>query len=382
MDPAAGDPPEATFLLGTRPEILKAFPVIAAARRRHIRCRVIHSGQHYAFAMSEVFFHELGLPRPDALLGVGSGSHARQLGLLLTRLDAFKRKSSLKNLVVVGDTNTVLAGALFARREGIPLFHVEAGARCYDPDMPEEQNRRVTDHLSDVLFAPTRRNRDILARENVLGRVHVTGNPVIDACVRMLAKISKSSRIIDQIGFEEFVLCTAHRPEIVDDRWRFAGLLRTIRRLDLPVVFPCHPRTRVRLREFGFLRSIASSPNVVLLPPLGYIDFLTLMKKAAFVVSDSGGVTEEATSPGLDKLVFSPRTRTEVPEAIESGHLVLIGTDDRSAIRRIRKRLNLSRRPRGHPYGVGHAGEKIAAFLHTYLNDPRLDILASKVPRS
>ncbi len=382
MAPADGDPVEATFLLGTRPEILKAYPVIAAARRRRVRCRVIHSGQHYAFAMSEIFFRELALPRPDAFLGVGSGSHARQLALLLTRLDALNRKSSLTNLVVVGDTNTVLAGALFARRQGIPLFHVEAGARCYDADMPEEQNRRVADHLSDVLFAPTRCNREILAKENVLGRVHVTGNPVIDACVKMLAKVPKDSGILDQIDFEEFALCTAHRPEIVDVRWRLAGLLRTIKGLDLPVVFPCHPRTRIRLREFGFLRKIGSSPNVVLLPPLGYIDFLTLMKRAAFVVSDSGGVTEEATSPGLDKLVFSPRTRTEVPEAIESGHLVLIGTDDRAALRRIRKRLKLSRRPRGHPYGVGHAGEKIAAFLGNYLREFRADVQGSKARQS
>ena len=368
MTSAAGHPPEATFLLGTRPEILKAFPVIAAARRSRIRCRVIHSGQHYDFAMSEVFFRELALPRPDAFLGVGSGSHARQLALLLTRLDAFSRKKSLANLVVVGDTNTVLAGALFARRQRIPLFHVEAGARCYDPDMPEEQNRRVADHLSDVLFAPTHRNREILVKENVLGRVHVTGNPVIDTCVRMLNKVPKHSGILEQIDFEEFVLCTAHRSEIVDYRRRLSGLLKTIRGLDLPVVFPCHPRTRARLGEFGLLRGVVSSPKVVLLPPLGYIDFLTLMKKSAFVVSDSGGVTEEATSPGLDKLVFSPRTRTEVPEAIDSGHLVLIGTDERSALRRIRMRLDLSRQPRGHPYGVGHAGEKIAAYLRHYLS--------------
>jgi len=360
---------QATFLLGTRPEILKGFPVIAAAKAKGIRCRVIHSGQHYDHAMSDIFFRELALPRPDGFLRVGSGSHSRQLASLLVRLDALAERVYLGNLVVVGDTNTVLGGALFARRHGIQLFHVEAGARCYDLDMPEEQNRRIADHLSDVLFAPTDWNRKVLKSENVLGRIHVTGNPVIDACVRTLSKLPRNPKILGGINAEEFVLCTAHRSEIVDRRVHLAGLVRILRGLDLPVVFPCHPRTRLRLKQFGFASKLRNSRNVHLLPPLGYIDFLSLMKASAFVVSDSGGVTEEATSPGLDKLVFSPRTTTEVPEAMWSGHLELVGTDHPTALRRIRKRLALSKRPRGHPYGVGHAGEKIASFLERDLSD-------------
>lgn len=360
---------EATFLLGTRPEFLKGFPVIAAAKRRGIRCRVIHSGQHYDFSMSDIFFHELQMPKPEVFLGVGSGSHARQLASLLTRLEALAQRTKLTSLVVVGDTNTVLAGAVFARRRGIPLYHVEAGARCYDPNMPEEQNRRVADHLSDVLFAPTSWNRKVLESENVLGKIHVTGNPVIDACVQMLSKLPRHPRMLDRIRFDEFVLCTAHRPEIVDRRAQLGEFVRTIRGLDMPVVFPCHPRTMKRLRQFGLLRKLVSSRKVLVFPPLGYLDFLALMKRCTFIVSDSGGVTEEATAPGLDKLVFSPRAKTEVPEAAHSGHLLVVGNDHSVALARIRRRLDRSIRPRGHPYGVGHAGPKIAGLLARYIGD-------------
>jgi len=357
----------ATFLLGTRPEFLKGFPVIAAAKKRGIRCRVIHSGQHYDFAMSDIFFHELQIPRPVAFLGVGSGSHAHHLALTLTRLEALERRTKLSNLVVVGDTNTVLAGAVFARRRGISLYHVEAGARCYDPTMAEEQNRRIADHLSDILFAPTSWNRKALERENILGRIHVTGNPVIDACVKMLSKLPSHPPILDRVRFDEFVLCTAHRPEIVDSRAALGEFCKTIRGLGLPIVFPCHPRTMKRLREFGLMQKLMSSRKVLMLPPLGYLDFLTLFKRSAFIISDSGGVTEEATAPGLDKLVFSPRVTTEVPEATESGHLLVVGNDHHLAIARIRKRLDRRIRPRGHPYGVGHAGPKIASLMARYI---------------
>ena len=358
----------ATFLIGTRPEILKVYPVILAAERQGLRCRIIHSGQHYDYELSEIFFRELTLPRPEVYLGVGSGPHSHQLAQTLLRLTDKSRRKPLENLIVVGDTNTVLAGAIFASREGIPLFHVEAGARCYDPRMPEEQNRRLTDHLADVLFAPTEWNREALRKESVRGRIHVTGNPVIDACMRVLSTLPNRPPMLDRVPFEEYALATAHRSETVDDRVILAEFLKTLEGLPLPVVFPCHPRTANGLRRFGLMRKLKASRRIALLPPLGYSDFLSLMRESAFIVTDSGGVTEEATAPGLDKLVFSPRERTELPEAVESGHLTVVGPRHTAALRAIRKRLGSAERPHGHPYGRGRSGERIAHLLRKYLS--------------
>ena len=357
----------ATVLVGTRPEILKAYPVIVAAQKRGLRCRIIHSGQHYDYALSEIFFRELALPRPEGFLGVGSGSHPYQIAKTLSRLALYSRRKPFENLIVVGDTNTVLAGAIFASREGIPLFHVEAGARCYDPRMPEEQNRRVTDHLADVLFAPTRWNRDVLRAESVRGEIHVTGNPVIDACMRVMSTLPDYPSVLERVPFEEFALATAHRPETVDDPATLSEFLKILEGVPVPVVFPCHPRTAKALRRSGLLGRLKASRRVALFPPLGYSDFLSLMRKAAFVVTDSGGITEEATAPSLNKLVFSPRKCTELPEAVASGHLTVVGPKHGTALRAIRKRLDSAKRTRGHPYGRGDSGERIARLLADYL---------------
>ena len=356
----------ATFLVGTRPEILKIYPVVLAARRHGLPYRIVHSGQHYDYRLSEIFFTELTLPKPSIHLRVGSGPHAHQIAQTLLRLERMSRHDPLDNLIVVGDTNTVLAGALFASRKGLPLFHIEAGARCYDPGMPEEQNRLLTDHLADVLFAPTRWNREALLKESVRGRIHITGNPIIDACVRVLSALPRNPAILDHVPFEEFALVTAHRSEIVDNPLSLSELVKILLGLPIPVVFPCHPRTAKRLRKFGFMAKLRGSRNVLLLPPLGYSDFLGLMQRSSFIISDSGGVTEEATSPGLNKIVFSPRKFTELPEAVESGHLTLVGAEHRGALIAIRKRLDSSQRPRGHPYGTGHSGEKIARLIEEY----------------
>jgi UDP-N-acetylglucosamine 2-epimerase (non-hydrolysing) len=274
----------------------------------------------------------------------------------------------IKDLLVVGDTNTVVSGAIFAKRNGVHLFHVEAGARCYDPTMPEEQNRRVADHLSDVLFAPTQWNKDTLRAEGIHAGVHVTGNSIIDGCVRVLARLPHQPPILNKIPYEEFALVTAHRPEIVDNPVRLSELIKICDGLPFPAVFPCHPRTRNRIRSFGLMKRLQDPDRILLLPPLGYTDFLALMKRSQFVVTDSGGVTEEATAPGFDKLVFSPREFTELPEAVQSGHLTVVGPHHLNALKAIQRRLDLHHRPHGHPYGRGRSGERIAKLIREHLS--------------
>ena len=349
---------------GTRPDIIKMASIIDALDGGGYEYGVIHTGQHYDNNLSGLFFDELGLPTPDRYLDVGSGSQAMQTAAALTRLEESFMDVDVDVVLVQGDTNTTLAGALAAVKLGIDVGHVEAGLRSYDMRMPEEHNRRVVDHLSSMLFAPTAHAADILKGENVWGEVHVTGNTVIDACMRYSVEAEKRSNIMSQIAFDEFALATAHRAENVDNLVVLKDLVAIFTRSPLPVVYPIHPRTVKRLNEYGLYEEISSSGNVQLIPPIGYFDFLVLMKHCSFILSDSGGIQEEATTPVINKKVFVLRKSTERPEAVEAGFAEVVGTNPNKVLMSVAKFMENPVLPSTScPFGRGDAGPRIVKII-------------------
>ena len=366
---AYGQAMQVSVVVGTRPEIVKMAPVYFALKAAKVTPRLVHSGQHYDYRMSKVFFEELGLPEPDSFLGIGSGSPGEQIGKAIIE---FEREfiSHVPDCVLVeGDTNTVLAAALAAAKRHFRVGHVEAGLRSYDMRMPEELNRRLTDHISDLLFAPTEDSVKILRGEGVWGKVHKTGNTAIDATVRYLPKAVKRSKVMEGVPWDEFALATLHRAENVDNPETLESMSRVLVDSPVPVVLPLHPRTDLRLREYRLKDMIEKSANVLLLPPVGYLDMLVLMKKAHFILTDSGGIQEEACSPVLKKRVFVMRLSTERPEAVRAGYCKVVGVESERVLREIRAfdknpRMKVAR----CPYGNGRAAESIASFVRKDLS--------------
>lgn len=355
---------KATIVVGTRPEIIKMAPLIFALKDAKISPRLVHSGQHYDYQMSKVFFEELGLPEPDAFLGVGSGSPGEQTGRALAEFEKEFTNNRPDCVLVEGDTNTVLAGALAAAKRHVKVGHVEAGLRSYDLRMPEELNRRLADHVSDFLFAPTEDAVKVLRGEKVWGKIFRTGNTVIDATIRYLPKALKKSKVMDRVPWDAFALATLHRAENVDNPETLGSMVRVLTDCPVPVVLPLHPRTDLRLREYDLKKSVEDSGNVLLLPPIGYYDMLVLMKKAQFILTDSGGIQEEACSPVLKKRVFVMRLSTERPEAVRAGYCKVVGTDSQTVldeVSRFVKRPRFVARP--CPYGSGAAAQKISSAL-------------------
>jgi UDP-N-acetylglucosamine 2-epimerase (non-hydrolysing) len=267
-------------------------------------------------------------------------------------------------LLVEGDTNSVLASALAANKRVIPIGHVEAGLRSFDLRMPEEHNRRLTDHISEYLFAPTERAKANLLRENVWGRIYLTGNTAIDAVAEHLPIARKKSKIMSKIPFETFALATAHRAENVDDLSVLESFMDVFSESPIPIVYPMHPRTRRRLRENRMLTRMEALSNVLILPPLGYLDFLVLMKNCRLIITDSGGIQEEATAPSIRKPVLVMRLSTERPEAVEAGFAKVVGTDKKEILaamdETVRHEVEL---PYASPFGDGTAGQKTVDII-------------------
>lgn len=357
-----------SVIVGTRPEIVKMAPVLAALRENGTQFSLVHTGQHYDQEMSEVFLEELAVGKPDVFLEVGSGTHAEQTAEALLRLERPLGSAKPDLVLVEGDTNTVLASALSAVKLGIDVAHVEAGPRSGDPRMPEEQNRRLVDHLSSALFAPSEQCQSTLLRESVWGRVFVTGNPVIDACLKFMPLAERKSKVMEEVRLDEFGLATAHRAENVDDPATLKEFVRIFTSSPLPVVYPIHPRTRQRLKEFGLYDALSTSPNVQLIPPQGYFDFLLLMRHARFILTDSGGIQQEATAPNLRKKVFVLRTTTESPEAVAAGFVEVLGTEAAAVLPRIQSFVENPVVPKvPSPYGDGRSGQRIARILEELL---------------
>ena len=349
-------------VVGTRPEIIKMAPVVRACRARGATCLLLHTGQHYSFELDGVFFAELDLPAPDVNLEIGSGSQTYQVASTMLGLEPVLRAHRPDVVLVEGDTNSVLAAALAANQAGIAVGHVEAGLRSYDRGMPEEINRILADHVSDHLFAPTAGARTILRGEGIPeSRIHVTGNTVVDE-LRLQRERARRPGLLERFGVEAggYALATFHRAENVDreDRLRgiLAGLAAAGDALGLVVLAALHPRTQARIAAID--PTLTSRLRV--LPPLGYLDFLGLHADAALVLTDSGGLQEEACCLRVPCVTL--RDNTERPESVEVGANVLAGTDPGRIVACARA-MHAVPRDWPNPFGDGHSGERIVDLL-------------------
>ncbi|MHA1663553.1 MAG: non-hydrolyzing UDP-N-acetylglucosamine 2-epimerase [Candidatus Thorarchaeota archaeon] len=357
------------IVVGTRPEIIKMAPVVNEFERRGVEVFLLHTGQHYSDNMSRQIFEDLDLREPDINLNIGSGSHSEQTANALLGIEKELKKQNPDVVLVQGDTNAVLSAALAAVKLNIPVGHVEAGLRSYDIRMPEEHNRRMTDHISKFLFVPTEKSAEILRKENVWGEIFVTGNTVIDALEAMIQKVSDHKTVAEELGIEHFALLTMHRAENVDDRATLAGLIHGLLSLDVDIIFPAHPRTITKLKEFNLIEDIEKNARFHVIEPVGYLDFLALMKSCNFVLTDSGGIQEEVTSPSINKKVFVLRTSTERPEAVESGHAIVVGIEQDKFPILVKKELGRGfSKFKDHPYGSGNASQKIVDILQEHLS--------------
>jgi UDP-N-acetylglucosamine 2-epimerase len=312
-------------VVGARPQFIKAAPLGRALRQAGHREYLVHTGQHYDDAMADVFFRELELPRPDVNLEVGSGTHAYQTAHMLLKLEPIVERERPDWVLVYGDTNSTLAGALVASKLHVPLAHVEAGMRSDNRMMPEEINRVLADHASDLLLCATRTSVENLRREGIVRGVHLVGDVMLDALRMFLPVARKRSRILESLGIASggYALMTAHRAETVDSDERLKALIARVGGLGLPVVFPVHPRTLKRLEALNLLDRLPESLRVV--PPVGYLDMLVLEAEARVVLTDSGGVQREAFFLSVPSIIL--RTETEWPELVDTGSSVLAGED-------------------------------------------------------
>jgi UDP-N-acetylglucosamine 2-epimerase (non-hydrolysing) len=358
------------FVVGARPNFMKAAPVLRALRALEpdSDAILVHTGQHYDEEMSDVFIRELGMPKPDVSLGVGSGSHGEQTARALAGVAGLLEERPQDLVVVSGDVNSTLAAALAAVKLGVPVAHVESGLRSYDPTMPEEHNRKLTDHLSSVLLAHSRSALENLEREGIdSASVHLVGNTMIDSLVR-IAALAGETRPWEALGLSPggYGLVTLHRPALVDNPELLAETVRALAELaaECPLVFPVHPRTAARISDQALDRVLDSS-GVLLTGPLGYTAFVGLETEARFVVTDSGGVQEETSALGVP--CFTLRDSTERPVTIELGTNVLLGLDP-ERLAEIPGRLAESRPGSQIPLWDGHAGERAAETLVAFLD--------------
>jgi UDP-N-acetylglucosamine 2-epimerase (non-hydrolysing) len=351
-----------SIVLGTRPEIIKLSPVIRQCEHLGLHYFILHSGQHYSYNMDRVFFQQLELPDAKHNLDVGSGSHGEQTGKMLIGIERILSKEKPDIVLVEGDTNTVLAGALAAVKLDIRVGHVEAGLRSYDRHMPEEINRILADHCSDFLFAPTEKSKQTLLSEGVAEeKIFVTGNTVVDAVFQNLEISKARMNVIDEMGLKggEYFLATVHRQENVDDETRLHGIIDGLERVkeqfNVELVYPIHPRAAKRLKEFGL-----ELKDVTLVEPLDYLGFLQLESNAKLVLTDSGGVQEETCILGVPCVTL--RDNTERPETVDVGSNVLAGSNPDRIVEMAKFMLNKDRNW-SNPFGDGNAGKRIVKIL-------------------
>ncbi|HET6899798.1 MAG TPA: UDP-N-acetylglucosamine 2-epimerase (non-hydrolyzing) [Vicinamibacteria bacterium] len=359
--------PTVFTVVGARPQFVKAAPLSRALRRR-LREVLVHTGQHYDREMSGAFFDELGIPAPDLHLGIGSGRHGDMTGRMLAALETAMLEVRPDLVLVLGDTNSTLAGALAAAKLGLPVAHVEAGLRSFDPRMPEEINRRLTDHVSTLLFCPTAAAVGNLRREGIVRGVHRVGDVMKDAIVQNLARARRRPSLPDVPARGTYYLATLHRQENVDDERRLGGILSALEALGHPVVWPVHPRARRRMGEWGMRPRGA----VRLIPPVSYLDMLRLEEGARAILTDSGGVQKEAFLLGRPCLTL--RETTEWVETVAAGMNQLVGADPariRRAVARLERGGGPRARARSNPYGRGQAAEAIAKTLAAFLGGRR-----------
>jgi UDP-N-acetylglucosamine 2-epimerase (non-hydrolysing) len=361
--------PQVCFVVGARPNFVKAAPVLQALRELdpNLGIRLVHTGQHYDPEMSDVFIDELRLPVPDVQLEIGSGGHGEQTARALEGLAAIFQEESPDLVVVAGDVNSTLAAALAAVKLSIPVAHIESGLRSFDPTMPEEHNRKLTDHVSSVLFVHSTSAIDNLDREGIdPASVHLVGNTMIDSLLaRRPAALEAQPWARFGVPAHEYGLVTLHRPSLVDDPALLDETMQALTRLAraIPLIFPVHPRTLDRLAHQGLDRIVAGT-NLRLTGPLSYTTFLGLEAAARFVLTDSGGVQEETSALGVP--CFTLRSSTERPVTTELGTNTLLGMDP-ARITEIPELLPSIRSSAQIPLWDGHAGERAAGVIARFL---------------
>ncbi len=375
-------------ILGARPQFIKAAPVSRAFQAAGIEEFLLHTGQHYDARLSDLFFEELDLPEPNANLGIGSGPHGWQTGQMLTGIEAILLAEAPDWVLVYGDTNSTLAGALAAAKLHFRVAHVEAGLRSYNRNMPEEHNRVLTDHLSDLLFCPTQTAVANLEREGfssrlgeedilhassapgdlagygqsmpVGGRICLVGDVMYDAALLFssLPLTVTNSDPIDLPG--DYILATLHRPSNTDNPERLEAILEGLRQLDLAVVLPLHPRTRQKLNELGWMDRYLNDAKLHIIPPAGYLEMLHLEKNARWIITDSGGVQKEAYFFGTPCLTI--RTETEWPETLQDGWNRLVEARSPAILEAVRLAIRPTQAPKPF-FGDGQAAHRIANIL-------------------
>ena len=374
-------------ILGTRPEIIKMAPIIDEISKRDIEQVVIHTGQHYDEEMSDNFFKDLEIPTPDYTIHVGSGTHGKQTGLMMKGIEEVLLVEKPDIVLVQGDTNAVLAGALVASKLHIAIGHVEAGLRSFDMTMPEELNRRVADVATTMYFIPTEQSAiNLLAEGFSHKNLFITGNTVVDACFRHLEIAKKrgfedeSLAGLDIDNLDNILTLTMHRAENVDVKERVVNIIDALKELsDMNIIFPIHPRTKNTLENFGLFEELNNLSHVHIIKPLGYLDFLLLTSKSTLILTDSGGLQEEAITLNVPALTL--RYNTERPETVAAGGNILVGSDKDSILENARKILSDEEfadkmKNAINPYGQGDSAKLTVDAIEDYYSKGLLNIEA------
>lgn len=354
------------IIIGTRPEIIKMSPIIMECERKNLDYLLIHTGQHFSYNMDQIFFDELELPDPHYSLDVGTkySTQGTQTGEMIKEIEKIllKEKERLNFVLVQGDTNTVLAGALASAKLHICVGHVEAGLRSYDRKMPEEINRIVTDHVSDYLFSPTEISKKNLLKEGIPeNRIFITGNTIVDAVYQNLEIANRKVDILKKFNLKpkDYFLVTTHRQENVDIKERLKGIIEGLEllyeRFSISIIFPVHPRTKNKIREFNLTMS-----GINIIPPVSFLEFLQLEANARLVITDSGGVQEETCI--LKVPCITLRDNTERPETIKSGSNILVGANPTKILDGVELMLNRENNWE-NPFGDGKAGKRIIQVI-------------------
>ena len=377
------------IILGTRPEIIKMAPIVDEIEKRGIDSCLIHTGQHYDYEMSDNFFKDLEIKSPDYNIHVGSGSHGKQTGLMMQGIEEVLIDEKPDIVLVQGDTNAVLAGALVASKLHIAVGHVEAGLRSFDFTMPEELNRMAADVCSLMYFVPTKQSAINLLAEGISRKkLFITGNTVVDACFRHLDIAKKigikeeSLANLDIENMDNILTLTMHRAENVDDKDRLINIIEALKELkDTNIIFPIHPRTKKTLENFNLFDELNGLEHVHIIKPLGYLDFLVLTSYSTLILTDSGGLQEEAIT--LDVPVLTLRYNTERPETVTAGGNILVGADKEVILENANKILNdeeFANKMKNaiNPYGAGDAAIKTIDAIENVYGEGLLDIKSPK----
>jgi UDP-N-acetylglucosamine 2-epimerase len=348
-------------VIGARPQFIKAAPVSKALKEAGIDEVLVHTGQHYDYGMSQIFFEEMNIPEPNINLGVGSGNHGWQTAQILIGIEKVLMAEKPDYVLVYGDTNSTLAGALAAVKLHIPLAHVEAGLRSFNREMPEEHNRVLTDHCADLLFCPTQTAVDNLAKEGITQGIHLVGDTMYDAVLQFGEIARQRSTILQNLDLQpnSYLLATVHRQANTDNPKNLRDILTAFAEIEEPIIFPIHPRTRQRISELDIVSRSSTINNPQFIDPVGYLDMLILEQSARMILTDSGGIQKEAYFFGVPCITL--RSETEWGETVENGWNVLTGTDSVQIINQVHSFAPPLARPA--LYGNGQAAKLITQTL-------------------